>query len=371
MFSRSQRRVAASVVLALLVCTAVAQQPGAPSVPLAPLVSDAEGTLVGRAVDFGVSGLADGSVMRLTQRPAGLSAHTLYVALPGKKTVRLNLRPISIRDAGYVLREQLADGSWRSVDAGPESTYTGTIAGEPGGYVAASWTVDGLLACVVFSDGQKQWIQPLSDYVPGADAELHVAYRGDDTLCEGFCGNIDLPDSHPPADGYGPRGTCGGAVCVAQLACDADFEYFTARGSSSQATQDRIFAIINVMNHQYVREVQIAHVITTVLVRTAEPDPYSSNVSDTLMCQFITEWTDNQTGVTRDLAKLFTGRDISGSTVGQASNFGQICDNAGFCTAGLDNGAYCYSQSDFSATFACQTDVAAHQIGHLWGAHDC
>jgi hypothetical protein len=330
-----------------------------------------EQPIAGAAADFGVRDLADGIVVWVGGRPAGWAAHSLHVATIDRKTVRLELRPIFVRDAGYQLREQLADGTWRTVNPGPENTYTGSIAGDPGGYVAASWTADGLLASIVFGDGHRQWIQPLSDFVPGAAPGLHVVYRGEDTRCEGFCGNTDeggLPV--PPAPPV-PRGGCGGAVCVAQIACDADFEYYTARGSSTHNTQDRISAIINVMNHQYVREVAITHVVTTILVRTAEPDPYSSNISDTLVCQVITEWTNNQAAITRDLVKLFTGRDISGSTIGQASNFAQICDNDGFCTSGLDNGAYCYSQSDFSATFGCQTDLAAHEIGHLWGCHHC
>ncbi len=326
---------------------------------------------VGSAAEYGVTDIADGIVIRLDERPLAHVAHTLYLETVDRKAVRLNLTPNSIRDPIYALREQLADGSWRIVDPGPETTYTGTIASERDGYAAGSWTDEGFLGCVSFSDGEKQWVQPLADFLPGADPALHVVYRGVDTLCEGFCGMPDAPVAAQPEGTAAPRGGCGGSVCVAQLACDADFEYYTARGSSSHATQDRIIAIINVMNHQYVRDVQITHVITTVLVRTAEPDPYTSNISDTLVCQVVTEWTNNQGAIVRDVAKLFTGRDISGSVIGQATNFAQICDNDGFCTSGLDNGAYCYSQSDFSATFACQTDLAAHEIGHLWGAHHC
>lgn len=342
-----------------------------PALTASAAAAESVAEFVGTTTDFGIQDLAHGIVLQLEAPPAIRTAARLYLPLLDKKTVALDLRPISIRDDRYELREQLADGTWRSIDPGPQHTYTGTVAGEPDGFVAASWSDAGLLACVEFSDGEKHWVQPLADFVAGADPGLQVAYRGDDSRCEGFCGSPKLADAAPSAGGDGTRGTCGGDVCVAQLACDADFEYYTARGSSSHATQDRIHAIINVMNHQYLRQVQITHVITTVLVRTAEPDPYTSNISDTLMCQFITEWTNNQTAVTRDLAKLFTGRDISGSTVGQAANTNQICDNNGFCTAGLDNGAYCYTQSDFSPTFACQTDNAAHQVGHLWGAFDC
>ncbi len=333
--------------------------------------TDIECEWVGWATDHGVSTPAGAKIIRLGPRPLYHWAHKINLILPDEQRLALDLEPISVRDPGYQLREQVADGSWRTIDPGPENTFTGVVVGDPGSEVAAGWTSQGLLASVATSDGRKRWIQPLSDFVPGAESDLHIVYFSEESRCEGTCGNAFAPDPAPPSDNPAPHGTCGGGICVAQLACDADFEYYTARGSNTHNTQDRIFAIINVVNHQYVQQVQITHVITTVLVRTAEPDPYTSNVSDTLMCQVITEWTDNQTAVTRDLTKLFTGRDISGSTVGQAANTNQICDNDGFCTAGLDNGAYCYTQSDFSPTFACQTDNTAHQIGHLWGAFDC
>ncbi len=331
-----------------------------------------EGRVVGAVAPPGLEGVSDGLIVEIAAGPASPTAHRINVALPERGSVSLDLHPIAIRSADYTLREQLADGAWRFADPGPETTYTGAIAGDPGAYVAASWTVEGFLALIALSDGRKYWVQPLRDFLPAAPPEQSIVYAATDTRCAGFCGMPDVGE--PPVaapDPGGVAGTCGGAVCVAQLACDADVEYYIDRGSSSFAVQDRIHAIINVMNHQYVREAAITHVITTVLVRTAEPDPYSSSTSDTLMCQVITEWTINQNGVPRDLTKLFTGREISGSTVGQAANIGQVCDNDGFCTAGLDNGAYCYSQSDFSTLFACQTDVAAHQIGHLWGAQDC
>ncbi|MBL8878482.1 MAG: hypothetical protein JNG88_05110 [Phycisphaerales bacterium] len=340
-----------------------------------PAADDADAHFVAQYVGpFGAQPgvpLAQGAIIRIEGHPRTSAALQLEIPMQDQTNLRLSLRPNSVRDAGYQLREQVADGTWRVLDSGPERTFTGEVEGDPGSWVAGSWLSEGMFARVAFSDGASVWIQPLAEFIPGADGALHVVYRAEDTLCQGDCGTQSEAESGGSAGDGGPAGTCGGSVCVAQIACDADVEYYNARGNSTHNTQDRIHAIINVMNHQYVREVQITHVITTVLVRTAEPDPYSSNVSDTLMCQFITEWTDNQTAITRDLAKLFTGRDISGSTVGQAANTGQICDNNGFCTAGLDNGAYCYSQSDFSSNFACQTDVAAHQIGHLWGAFDC
>ena len=159
-----------------------------------------------------------------------------------------------------------------------------------------------------------------------------------------------------------PRGgERGGGACIAELACDADFEYFSTWGSVANV-EARINSVINAVNVQFERDVSITHAITTIIVRTAEPDPYTSSDAVTLLNQFRNHWQSNHTGVQRDIAQLFTGKQIDGGTIGIAW-ISAVCSSYG----------YSMVESDFNGTgsFACTTDLSAHELGHNWGADHC
>lgn len=148
-------------------------------------------------------------------------------------------------------------------------------------------------------------------------------------------------------------------LSVAELACDADFQYFQDYGSTT-ATMNRIESVINTLNLQYESEVNITHQITTILVRTSSNQPYTSTNAVTLLNQFRNEWLANQGGIQRDVAHLFTGKNINGGTIGIAW-IGAVCSSFGFGLA----------ESDFNNNFACATDLSAHELGHNWSAQHC
>lgn len=276
------------------------------------------------------------------------------------QTWTLRLWPHSVRDPHeYRIIEQGADGRLRPVTAGPVRTVRGEVLEAPGARVVGSVMPEGLSALVQFADGSRHWIEPASSTGGSQPAPVeHVIAADGGPWTPWRCGNGDEP---PPADlAVDAGGIAGGGPCVAQLACDADREFFVAYGSTANV-EARINSIVNLVNFQYESQAEITHVITTIIVRTAEPDPYSSNDSATLLAQFRNEWLINQGGVPRDLAKLFTGRAISNGVVGQAWTIGAVCTNS----------AYCFSWSDFAGSTACATDVAAHELGHLWGAAHC
>jgi len=292
------------------------------------------------------------------------------VTLPDWGLVTLQLTPVSVRAPGYTLRTQNGDGRLDLVDPGPEHTYTGHVVDFPESTVAASVTGLEVLAMVRLASGRSYWIQPYRDMAASTDREwsgrpsMHLVYRGGDTLCSGGCNgpgverNVSTNDDAPV-----PHGGCGtdAIPCIAELAIDADFEYFQARGASTFAVQDRISAIINVVNHQFQRDVFITHRLQDVVVRISEPDPYSAAGANDLLNQVKTEWLGNQGGTLRDLVQLFTGRDLTGSDTGAAFD-AAVCDN---------DFHYSVVQSDFSPLFACVTDNSAHFLGHLWGATHC
>lgn len=274
----------------------------------------------------------------------------------------LDMRPHSVRSPNYEVRAQLADGSWQVVPPTPVNTLLGEVLEIPGAVVTGAIVETGFQAMIRMPDGRTHMIEPLREHFAAAQADDYVVYRGEDILPNGKSCGVDEFSISPADDGEGgiATGDCGG-LCIADLGCDADFEYYVSRGSTVTAVQNRINSVINTVNNQYTSQVGIRHQITTILVRTAEPDPYTATEPSTLLNQFRTEWINNQSGIVRDVAHLFTAKNIDGSVIGIAFTIGGICTSS----------AYCLAQSDCCGSFGCATDLTAHELGHLWGASHC
>jgi len=293
------------------------------------------------------------------------------LTLPDVGPVTLNFTPVSIRAPGYSLSIQRADGAFESIDPGPESTYTGHVVDFPGSTVAASSSEFELIAMIRLESGATYWVEPLSNVVNAEELGAiefpwpHIIYRGRDTLCSGGCSQpqTEAPHTANQNDVPLPHGGCGTdeVPCIAELAIDVDFEYFQAYGATNFNVQDRISAVINVVNHQFQRDVFLTHRLQAIVIRTAEPDPYTAAGAADLLNQVKAEWIANGGGIPRDMVQLFTGRDLTGSDTGAAFD-AAVCDN---------DFHYSLVQSDFSPLFACVTDNTAHFLGHLWGATHC
>jgi plastocyanin len=115
--------------------------------------------------------------------------------------------------------------------------------------------------------------------------------------------------------------------------------------------------VINNVNQQYESQVLLRHEITTIIIRDNSNDPYTSSDAGTLLNQFRTEWNNNQGGIQRDVAHLFTGKN-TGSTIGIAW-LGVVC---------YTSQAYSLVQSDCCGSLGCTTDLSAHELGHNWNA---
>ena len=301
--------------------------------------------------------------LSVPQTPGEAIAVTVPIA---GEEYTLDLAPHSVRAPGYQLLVQIEDGSIVPSEPGIVRTLRGAVREVPGSVVAGSLLESGLKARIVFpNDSGSYWVERLDAHVAGASSDLYVVYHDDDKLpCDSRCGNeegsleIEGHDHGGQASGRGAA--CGTGLCTAEMGCDADVEYFQDHGSSVPATEAQIEAVTNTMNVQYETEVDITHVITAIIVRTSEPDPYSSTNYITLLNQFRNEWLINQGGIPRDLAQLFTGKNLGG-VIGVAFDIGVVCTDS----------AYCLCVSDFNGNFGCATDLSAHELGHLWNADHC
>ncbi len=270
----------------------------------------------------------------------------------------LDLSPFSVRADDFVFMVQLPDGSYVEKDPGVARTLNGNLRGIDGSSVVGSMLETGLAAQIVLPDGREFFIEPLASKLANRDVSQHVVYLKSNTKPHhGRCGVVAKGNGRS----FHLEGTITGATFprVAQIAIDADFEYFT-RWGTDQATRNRIELVIGIMNAQYLRDVNIIHQITTIIVRTTSQDPYTSSDPNTLLTQFRNHWLNNQQGIPRDVAHLFTGRNLNGGVIGIAFLAG-ICNTFGY---GL-------VESDFNNSLTCATDLSAHEIGHNWDADHC
>lgn len=276
----------------------------------------------------------------------------------------LELESHSVRSPNFQLLEQGRNGQLVRVDPGPTRTYRGRVVGMPGAKVAGSVHGAELYARIITKSGEDYWVQPSEGMHPLRT--MHVLYRGQDVVKAGLgCGTDLLPNARPArySVGGGKSGSSPSpdAIMVAELACDADYEYYTDHGSSSVGVNNSIAAVINTMNLQYESQIEATHEIGTVIVRTSSSQPYTSTDAVTLLNQFRDQWNANHTNVQRDIAHFFTGKSINGGTIGIAW-IGVVC-----------NATYGYGlvESDFNNVFACATDLSAHELGHNWNAGHC
>jgi hypothetical protein len=296
--------------------------------------------------------------------PVAAPQGAIQVELPLEgMPVTLALAPHSIRSEAFRLLEVRPDGSVVDLAPGPEPTVRGHVLGMPGSSVAGAIGPSGLTLSVELPGGTPFWVEPLASRLRGAAAGQHVIYSSADVIApQGFCGTPDEPAGPPRVPASVPQGGCSG-LAYAELALDVDFDWIQRFQSLDEAVLYAA-AVINVINIQYERDVDISHVLSAMVLRTsaAANAPYTTNNPFVLHDQFMLEWNTNFTSVQRDLAHLLTGRDLAGGIIGYGP--GLVC----WSEAGEP---FHYSLAQLFGSFDCQTDLSAHEIGHNWGAGHC
>jgi hypothetical protein len=222
-------------------------------------------------------------------------------------------------------------------------------------------------------------IQPTGRLGALGPAREHALYRAEDWATQEplRCGVSEAVQHLGTAPGGEPGASAAAAattgVEVAELAIDVDTEFFARNGGDIAATVYDVENLLNAVELIYERDVGVTYEITTIVIRTAEPDPYTATDALTLLCQFRTEWNAvPQTYIPRDTTHLFTGKQLVGNTVGIAW-VGVVCNASGFSSdcGGMDNLAYGLSESLFTSTLTSRVALTAHEIGHNWNATHC
>lgn len=359
-----------ALLLTVLACAGIARSapPEAPSAE----------TQRNESLNVRASQLVDVTVIESTPLYATVLTH-----INGQAAL-LFLEPFSLRSPNFEVLATHPNGSMQKLAVVPPShTVRGTVVGWDATIVVGSLTNGEFSGRIKTADHGSWVIQPLSSIGPGAPAGAHVCYSLADVLATGhICGVIDGPaaDGTPSTPGPTPTPdwnhtpgpsdppTVLGFGNVTEIAFDADFEFFQQNGSSIANTIDDIERVMVDVDEIYRSQTAISYIVNRILIRTSEPDPYTTADSNALLDQFRSEWENNQPGE-RDVAHLMTGKDIdgpSGGVIGRAF-IAEICNRDGI----INDGGYGFSQSRFSSNMASRVALTAHELGHNWDASHC
>ena len=270
------------------------------------------------------------------------------------------LAPHSLRGPEYQLLAQAEDGTINPVEPGPPTTVRGIVLGYPESFIAAS-LVNGQLSGIIHLEaGDRLWgVQPVQEVDPAAPAQQHLIYDSAQAPVLPYtCGTpteqirLDQPAT-PSPDGAGSTWI--------EISCDADTQFYALSGSSVTQTQNDIENVINGVDAIYDADFDIRYLIGTILVRTSEPDPYTTSSPGPALSEFRSEWVSHQGDIKRDVAHLFTGKNMAGSVIG-------IAYLNGICSIGSGYGV---SQSKFTSGMTSRIALTAHELGHNWSANHC
>lgn len=275
------------------------------------------------------------------------------------QTRRLALQPHDVRKSDFKLLVR-DDNGVRELPRTPNVTYRGVVLEDQGSWVAATVVGDAVQAIVHMQNGDEWAVQPVREAQPQAPAALHIVYRSaDNQPLPWVCGTQGSLAGPVPE----PVGT--DVTRITDIACEADVQYYQLNASNVTSTQNDITGVVNAMGAIYLADVQISFNITQILVNTSTAtNPYTTSIAGSLLGEFSAYWNSNRQGVQRDVAHLFTGRNMgqaSGGAIGIAY-LGVVC-NLG--------AAYGVSQSRWTTNFTRRVAVTAHEVGHNFNAQHC
>lgn len=276
------------------------------------------------------------------------------------KTWEINLTANDLRASNY-RAEKTVDGALVAVEMNGVHTYKGSVAGLSN--ATARFTIDDTtIQGVIFGQDENFYLEPARRYSNKASETDYVFYSERDLIKKdvGSC-PVGLNDAvneavkeYMPQTGQQRTESVSGMKYV-DLATDADNEYVAAFGGSAQAN-NAILSILNVVQGVYERDLNLR--LRVSYQHTWETaDPYAGTDPTTMLVQFRDYWNANFTGVSRDLAHMWTGRTMNSGYVGY-SYIGVAC-NSPANSYGISM-KFDYEPNKFYIT--------AHELGHNFGA---
>ena len=285
--------------------------------------------------------------------------------------LELELEPHDLRAEGYVAEETIADGVRLPVKSdGPVRTFKGRVRGKNN--AQARFTVDEeSFEGSILTPEERYYIEPARRYLSSADPSEFLFYKATDVIeTEPATCAVSLHEKvSEAADKMGEVESISSAIrsgepvmanalaapLEAQLATEADFEYVTALGGSVNANNE-ILSIMNQVEGVYQAEIGLSFSIVHQHTWATSADPYTTVDPVLALKEFTNYWNANFQAVQRDLAHMWTGKDLT-STAGVGWS-GVVC--------GAPESAYSLSERLIPAPQ--KYVLPAHEIGHNFGA---
>ncbi len=276
----------------------------------------------------------------------------------GDNAFNIILEPHDLRAPGYLSEEDLPGGVRRALPAAMARTFRGIAPGFPDS--EARFTVrEGAIEGVILTPGEWYYFEPLQNFSPNSDPAEMVVYRRSDIRLEalGVCGTTlahrigEAREHVEPLMLAAPAG-----MNTAQVATEADYEYVAASGDAAAANAT-ILDVLNQVDGIYSTELSVSLQVIYQHAWSTADDPYSSTSASTMLGEFRDHWNANFYMTPFDLAHMWTGKDMDGSTIGIAY-LSVVCDAR----------TYSYGISQRFTSSPGKYILTAHEIGHNFGA---
>ena len=301
--------------------------------------------------------------------------------VPGsERTFDLQLTAHDLRSPDYRAEAVFDGGVVRSIERTPVRTYKGSVRGMSQAQARFSIDAD-MVEGVIITPSELYFVETARNFSTKATNRDFVVYKGSDVIQSSFgeCG-VTL------AEKVGNEATSvktDAALAIKpvveeavfapprtiDIATEADFEYFTALGSSVTNANNEIIDTMNQVEGIYNSTFGLQFNIVFQNVWATAGDPYSATAANSVLLEFTNFWNSNHGSITRDIAHLWTGKDMDGSTIGIAWRPGFECPigQQGFAVSqrlGLSNQRLLLAAHEIGHNFnATHTDTPSQQTG--------
>lgn len=226
---------------------------------------------------------------------------------------------------------------------------------------------EGYVSGYVFEDGQRRYIEPLSNFIASASASVYITYLESDVLKD-FGNYCMAMHTHEESDHVHDHVHCDVAsasaagVCYElDLAIASDYSMFT-KYTNSQGVINHNVTVMNNVQGNYDDEFadEIKFIIVEQFISDCPTcDPWTSSLDAPTVLNSFTNWGPMGFTATHDLGQFWTDRDFNGGTVGIAW-LNAVCGSNRY-----------HALSDFTSNASFLRVMTSHEIGHNFSAtHD-